>query len=82
MAWPKGKPREKKTAPAPTMPAASEGLAQGVIEGWIPTPDMGSIKPSPEAVKSCSACLHEKGHHYGSAKNWCNVRGCQCQEFK
>jgi hypothetical protein len=26
-------------------------------------------------------CLHQKAHHYGPDRDWCNVAGCQCQSF-
>lgn len=51
-------------------------------EKWVPTPDMGDIKPPAEKEKSCGVCTHKKAVHYGSIKEWCNTSGCNCQEFK
>lgn len=31
--------------------------------------------------KHCKACTHPQFMHYGSDKNWCNVKNCRCSEW-
>lgn len=77
-----------KAAPVVT-PPPSKIVGHGVTvmetqpapEAWTPKPDMGKIKPPPPGHTLCE-CLHQKETHYGPDRDWCNVGGCQCQEFK
>lgn len=44
------------------------------------------VFPKPSEVKKevyvCVSCTHGREKHYGSIKEWCNERGCNCQEWK
>jgi hypothetical protein len=63
-------------------PKSSKPTGHGltVKEDWKPSPDMGEIKAPPASATICE-CLHQKAHHYGPDRDWCNVAGCQCQSF-
>lgn len=50
------------------------------LEPYQPKPDMGDIKEPPK--RTVCDCKHEHSKHYGGPKDWCNVGGCLCQEFK
>ena len=68
----------KFTTKADVTPAAP--VEKSPVE-WKPAPDMGKIKAPADAEKNCAGCPHKAGMHYGREKNWCNVGGCDCQEF-
>lgn len=44
---------------------------------WVPKPDMGEVKPLPDAESICE-CEHKRIVHYGSQHNWCNAQNCRC----
>jgi hypothetical protein len=50
---------------------------------WTPSPDMGSIKPPPDAEAVCASCTSDcreprKKWHYGpDQRTWCNLCNCQ-----
>lgn len=93
MAWPKGKPRKfeakadvmppvkvEQKPPEPKVEPPKAAVTSDRL--WNPGPDMGSIKPPAPQEKDCDSCKHKGETHYGGPKGWCNVGGCNCQEFK
>jgi hypothetical protein len=74
---PKGSKNKAKEEVKPVV-VAPKPIGHSV---YIPTPDMGDIKPPPEGKKVCG-CTHEKETHYGGARGHCNSSGCECLEFK
>ena len=84
MSRPKGsknKPKEIVKVKNVAVDDIVEATPKSLKEIFQPKPDMGAIKPPPAAEFKCN-CSHEKKLHYGGAKDWCNVTGCKCQEFK
>ena len=63
-------------------PKGSANKPKEEPEVWSAKPDMGAIKPPAEGVKVCGNCPHQGATHYGGPRGWCNVGGCNCQEFK
>lgn len=70
--------RRKFTEKTDVAPVVND---QALEKKYVPKPDMGDIKPPPKQKSTC-ACYHEHSKHYGGPKDWCNVGGCLCQEFK
>jgi hypothetical protein len=84
MARPKGsknKPKAAQEEPVKFLTKADVNPpVQIEAKPWSPKPEMGHIQPPTPAEKVCT-CKHKGETHYGGPKGWCNVGGCNCQEF-